>query len=89
MKSAQEGPSLWVTVVFYASILIVLVVTLLVAADVIPLFVLPIVLLDGILTLSIVGAVQLQQDEQLGQKNFLELMVLSFKYLPWFRKRDE
>jgi hypothetical protein len=89
MKSAHEGPSLWVSVVFYVSILTVLVVTLLVAAKVLPVFVLPIVLLDGILTLSIVGAVQLQQDDQLGQKNFLELMVLTFKYLPWLRKRDE
>jgi hypothetical protein len=85
----NKQPSLWVSVAFYSSILIVMVVALLIAADVIPLFVLPIVLLDGILTLSIVGAVQLQQDEQLGQKSFLELMVLSFKYLPWFKRRDE
>ncbi len=85
----NKQPSLWISVAFYLSIFIVLVVTLLIVANVIPLFVLPIVLLDGILTISIVGAVQLQQDDQLGQKNFLELMVLAFKYLPWLRERDE
>jgi len=84
-----KQPSLWVSAAFYSSILIFIVVALLAAADVIPLFVLPIVLLDGILTLATAGAVQLRQDEELGQKSFLELMVLSFKYIPWLRKRDE
>ncbi len=30
----------------------------------------------------------MRQDEKLNEKNFLELMALSFKYLPWLRKQD-
>lgn len=85
----DKQPSLWVSVAFYSSILIFMVVAMLAAADVIPLFVVPIVLLDSILTLATVGAVQLRQDKELGRKSFFELMILSFKYLPWLRRRDE
>ena len=55
---------------------------LLVAANTIPLWILPVIVIGALLALSIIGAFQLRQDERLTQKNFLELMILTFKRLP-------
>jgi hypothetical protein len=41
----------------------------------------------SLLAVSIVGAFQLRQDERLSEENFLKLMALSFKYLPWIRSK--
>lgn len=62
--------------------------TLSIAGHILPIIALPIILISGVLFLSIIGALQMRQDEKLNEKNFLKLMALSFKYLPWLRKQD-
>jgi len=46
-------------------------------------------LAGGIIALSVIGAFQMRQDDKLSQENFLKLMALSLKYLPWLRRREE
>lgn len=89
MKSTHKRPSPWVSGSFYLTVFIVVIAALLTVAKTLPVIALPIVLLGGILALSIIGAFQLRQDDKLSQKNFLELMALTFKYLPWLKKEDE
>jgi hypothetical protein len=88
MKVPIKRPSPWVAGSFYLIVFLVVVVTLLVVARMIPIIVFPIILIGGILALSVIGAFQFRQDDRLNQKNFLELMALTFKYLPWLKGRE-
>ena len=88
MKSPRSRSGPWSSGSFYLTVFVVVIVALLTVAKVLPIIALPLVLLGGILTVSIIGAFQLRQDNKLTQKNFLELMALTFKYLPWLRKQD-
>ncbi len=78
----------WASGSFYLVVFIVVIVALSVVGRLLPIYALPTVLIGGLLALSMIGAFQLRQDEKLSQKNFLELMALSFKYLPWIRSRN-
>ena len=89
MKSPQKNPSPWASGSFYLTVFVVVIASLLVVANTIPIIALPLVLLGGIIALSVIGALQLRQDSQLSQRNFLELMGLTFKYLPWLRPQKE
>ena len=52
----------------------------------IPWYVLPIVIIGGLLAIAVVGALQLRQDERLSQRNFLKLMIETFKRLPLLKQ---
>lgn len=78
----------WVSGSFYFVVFLVVLVALAVIGRLLPIIVLPLILIGGILAMSVIGALQLRQDERLDEENFLKLMALSFKYLPWIRKRD-
>ncbi len=82
-------PSPWASGSFYLVVFMAVLITLLVAGKILPPFILPIVVIGGILALSVIGAFQMRHDERLSEGNFLKLMALSFKYLPWIRRRDE
>lgn len=73
----------WISGSFYVFVFIVVVVAISIIAGTLPPYILPIVLLGGLLALAVIGAFQLRQDGKLSEENFLKLMVLSFKYLPW------
>jgi hypothetical protein len=85
-KNGHRNP--WVSGSFYLIVFIIVVVALSVAGQVLSIYALPIVVIGGLLALSIIGALQLRQDERLSEENFLKLMALSFKYFPWFKRRD-
>ncbi len=85
-KSTHKRSNPWVSGLFYLIVFIVVIAALSVVAKMLPVIALLVVLLGGILALSTIGAFQLRQDDKLGQKNFLELMALTFKYLPWLKK---
>lgn len=73
--------------IFFLIMFVVIFGAILTAARLLPIYVFPIVLIAGILTFSVVGAFILKQDENLSEKGFLDLMKLSFQYLPLLRKR--
>lgn len=83
--SKERPPNIrnpWRSGSFYLVAFVIVIVLLLVAANTIPLLALPVVIIGALLAISIIGAFQLKQDERLSQKNFLELMLLTFKRLP-------
>ncbi len=56
---------------------------LLVAGKIINVIVLPLVIIGGLVAIGVIGALQLRNDSKLGEKNFLELMELSYRQLPF------
>ena len=86
-KPSNVSPSPWASGSFYLIVFIVVVAAFSVVGKVLPALVLPLILIGAILALSVVGALQMRQDEKLSEENFLKLMALSFKYLPWLRSR--
>lgn len=87
-KPPHLSPSPWVSGSFYLVVFIVIIVALSIVGHLLPIGTLPIVVIGGLIALSVIGALQLRQDEKLSEENFLKLMALSFKYLPWIRSRD-
>jgi len=79
----------WITGGFYLVSIISIGTLFLVMANFVPLIALPIVIIGSLLSLSIVGAFQLRQDESLSQKNFLSLMLMVFRQIPFLRKSGE
>jgi hypothetical protein len=67
---------------FYVVVLCVIMVLIAVIAMKIPWYVLPIVIIGGLLSLVIIGAFRLREDEKLSQSNFLMLLIESFKRMP-------
>jgi small GTP-binding protein len=51
--------------------------------------VIPIVLIGGLLTIGIVGANQLKNDERLSDESYVKLMIESYKRLPLLRGKGE
>jgi hypothetical protein len=87
MKKTKQ-PSPWVSGSFYLIVFLVVIAALSVVGHLIPLIGLPVIIAGGILALSVIGAFQMRQDEKLSQENFLKLMALSLKYLPWFKRQE-
>jgi hypothetical protein len=77
-----------VSAVFFLVMFVVVFGAVLTAARFLPIYAFPLVLIGGILTFSVVGAFILREDASLSEKSFLDLMRLSFKYLPLLRKRE-
>ena len=88
LQMRAPRPSPWASGSFYLCVFIVVCVALLSIARILPFIVVPIVIIGTILSLAVIGAFQLRHDERLSQKSFLELMALSFRYLPWLKRRD-
>lgn len=74
---------------FYLVVFLIAIAALAVIGHILPILALPVVIAGGILALSVIGAFQMRQDEKLSEENFLKLMGLSLKYLPWIRRQEE
>jgi hypothetical protein len=48
----------------------------------------PIVLIAGLLSVGVIGALQLRNDDRLGEKPFIQLMIETYKRLPLLRKHQ-
>jgi hypothetical protein len=59
---------------------------LLVVGKVLSVWVLPVVIVGGLLLVTVVGAFQLRHDAKLSEKGFVSLMALTLKQLPLFSK---
>jgi hypothetical protein len=66
--------------------MVVIIVLLAAVANFVSAWVVPLVIVGGLLTVTVIGALQLKQDERLSEKGFLKLMGLAFRQIPWLGK---
>jgi hypothetical protein len=81
--------SAWANGSFYLFAFVVVIVAVGMLAKTVPAYVLPIVLIAGVLFVPLIGALQLRNDERLAQKPFLELMKLVVGQLPLIRRMSK
>lgn len=79
-------PSLWVNGGFYLVAFAVIIALLAAVARTIPVWLLPIILIGGLVAVSVIGALELRRSDKLSQSNFLQLMALTFRQLPLLRR---
>jgi hypothetical protein len=79
----------WVSGSFYLATIVILISLFLVVARMVNFVVLPIVIVGGLLAVSLIGAFQLRQDKNLSETNFITLMALTFKQLPFIRRQEK
>jgi hypothetical protein len=89
LKSHAHPRSPWIAGSFYLAVAIIAVVAMLAVANTVPLYIVPMAIVGAILLVSVIGAFQLRHDSGLSEKSFLELMALSFRYLPLLRPKRE
>jgi hypothetical protein len=89
LMKKSKPPNPWISGSFYLVVFLIVVAALAVVGHIISIIALPVVIAGGILALSVIGAFQMRQDEKLSQENFLKLMALSLKYLPWIKRQEE
>ena len=78
--------SAWANGLFYLFVFVVVIASLGFLANSVTPSALIVIIIAGILFIPLIGALQLRQDEQLSQKNFLELMRLVIAQLPLIGK---
>jgi hypothetical protein len=72
----------WVSGSFYVALFLVVISALLVVARILPVWAVPVIMVDGLLGVSILGAFQLRHDEKLTERGFLRLMLVAVRTLP-------
>ncbi|MFB9686099.1 hypothetical protein [Amycolatopsis plumensis] len=86
MASQQDQPvkqrSPWISGSFYLAVFLAIVAILLVAGRVLSIWVVPVIVVGGLLGVSVVGALQLRHDDRLSERGFLKLMVVAVGRLP-------
>jgi internalin A len=78
---ASKPVNPWISGSFYLVAAVVLMTVLAVISMNVSWYVLPVVIIGGILVITVIGALQLRQDEKLSGSNFLTLMSETFKQL--------
>lgn len=85
VKSVNKETSIrspWISGGFYLLSAAVLIALLAAVAKAVSFWVLPVVIVGGLILLSVIGALQLRTDEKLSEKGFLHLMRMSFRQIP-------
>ena len=90
MAGRSSSSSPWASGSFYLVALVVIALTLIVAAKTVPAWAIPLVFLAMILLLTIIGAFVLRSMPGFGNKSFLKLMGMVFTQVPLIlgRKKD-
>lgn len=90
MKSEQKSQapikSPWVSGSFYLLAAVVLITLLAAVGKVLSYWVLPVIVIGGLLLITVVGALQLRQDDRLSEKSFVTLMKLALRQMPLLGK---
>jgi len=76
----------WISGSFYLFAFATVIVLLAALAKVLPIWVLPLVFFGGLLSITIIGALQLRNDSKIEEKNFLLLMKLALQKMPLLGK---
>ena len=75
----MRRPIPWIAGSFYLISALTVLTLLLVAPNTVSVVVLPLVVLGSLLTIAVIGALQLRQDRSLSQEHFITLMLLTFR----------
>ena len=86
-KSVESKNNPWISGSFY-TVNYAVVIAGFIAASYVNAWALPLIAVGTLLTVGVVGAQQLRNDAQLSQKNFMELMLESYKRLLLLRRSD-
>lgn len=84
-KRTMPKRSPWFSGSFYLAVAVVVGTAFAVIANTVSFYALPVVVIGSLLVISVVGALQLRQDNKLNQTNFLTLMALAFRQVPLLR----
>jgi hypothetical protein len=84
-KKKKARNNAWINGSFYLVLFIVVMTAFAVIGKTIPAVLLPVVIIGGLLTIGIIGAFQLRNDDSLSEKNFLTLILETYKRLPLLR----
>ena len=76
----------WISGTFYLTIVIVIITGLAVLSQSVHWTLLPIIIISSILIVSLVGILQLKNDDRITDKSFVSLMTETFKSLPLINK---
>lgn len=87
MNAQQRPRSPWFSGSFYLAVCIVAIIAMLVIGKMLPWYAVPAAIVGSVLIVSVVGAFQLRHDQNLTEANFLKLMALSLRMLPFLRSR--
>lgn len=79
----------WISGSFYLVVFIVVVTTISLVGYFAGVWVLPIIIISALLSISVIGAFQLKNDESIKEENFLKLMIETFKRLPLLRSSNK
>jgi len=85
----NKKTSIWDSGSFFIVLLLVIFVVIIVTIKLLPVTVLPFVIIGAILLYAVVGAFLLRSNGQLSEKNFLELMLMSFKNVKYLFKKED
>jgi len=88
-KNNSQNRNPWISGSFYLAVAIIIGTLILVIAKNVSVIALPIVIIGTLLLVAVVGAFQLRQDSSLSQKNFLSLMLMTFRQIPFIRSNDK
>jgi DNA-directed RNA polymerase subunit RPC12/RpoP len=88
-KNNSRSRNPWISGSFYLAVAIIIGTLILVIAKNVSAVALPIVIIGTLLIVSVVGAFQLRQDSSLSEKNFLSLMLMTFRQIPFIRSNDK
>jgi len=76
----------WIAGTFYLFVAIIILVLIAILSQNIQWYLLPIVIIGGLLIIGTIGALQLKNDDKLTDKSFIQLMTETFKSLPLLNK---
>lgn len=79
----------WISGSFYLAVMLIITSLFLVIAKLVHPIIFPVVCIAAFLGVSIIGALQLRHDGSLSEKNFIELMALTFRQLPFLRRANK
>ena len=83
-KIMKNNP--WSSGLFYLVLAVVIIAGLATLTNFIEWYILPFILIGGVLLIGIVGALQLKNDNQISEESFLKLMIETYKRLPLLKK---
>lgn len=84
-RKSIHNKSPWISGSFYLFATVILMTLLAVISENISWYALAAVFIGGLLAVAIIGALQLRNDDSLSEKNFLSLVVETFKRMPILR----
>ncbi|MDJ0533279.1 MAG: hypothetical protein QNJ70_12410 [Xenococcaceae cyanobacterium MO_207.B15] len=88
-KKQKNKNNAWINGSFYLVVFVVVMTTFAVIGKSVPAVILPLVIIGSLLAIGIIGAYQLRHDDSLSQKNFLTLILETYKRLPLLRRNNQ